>query len=177
MKQGGRDGTMLRGGALEGSRSGGLSAIRHRSRVRRRRERGHPRDGMPEELERSLNAITGEVLDAAIHVHKELGPGLLERAYQVCLKRTLEYRGLAVAKEVALPVTFEGEELDSYYRIDLLVEEAVPVELKASENVGPVHEAQLLTCLRMGGFPVGLLVNFHVTQLLDGVERIINPDR
>lgn len=128
-------------------------------------------------VDRSLNAVTSEVVGASIHVHQELGPGLLERVYHACLRRALEDRGLDVNTEVLIPVTFEGEELDHHYRVDLVVEETVPVEIKAQEEVLPVHQAQLLTYLRMGDFPVGLLVNFHVPKLLDGLNRILNPDR
>jgi GxxExxY protein len=89
---------------------------------------------MAEDVERSVNAVTGEVIDAGVHVHEELGPGLLERVYRVCLAQTLEDRGLDVVQEVVLPVTFEGEELDAHYRVDLLVDGTVPLELKACEE-------------------------------------------
>lgn len=132
---------------------------------------------VPEEINRSVNALTGEVIDAAIDVHEELGPGLLERAYRACLVRALEERDLDAAQEVVIPVTFKGETLDIHHRVDLILEDIVPVELKACREIQPVHEAQLLTYLRTGGFPVGLLINFHVPKLVDGVTRIINPDR
>lgn len=128
-------------------------------------------------MERSLNATTRDVIGAAIRVHKELGPGLLERAYRDCMLRVLEDEGLDVSREVVVPATFEGDQLDVHYRMDLIVEDTVPVELKAIETIHPVHESQLLTYLRLGDYPVGLLVNFHVAQLLDGVHRVINPDR
>lgn len=127
-------------------------------------------------MDRSVNAITRDVIGAAIHVHSELGPGLLEGAYRDCMVHVLEGNGLDVAREVVVPARFEGERLDVHYRMDLVVEETVPVELKACEEIRPVHEAQLLTYLRLGDYPLGLLINFHTAKLVDGVSRVINSE-
>ena len=127
-----------------------------------------------EEKRVKLNAVTGEILHAAFKVHSTLGPGLLESAYEACLAHELRKRGLGVETQVALPVLYDGIQVDLGYRIDLLVENAVVVELKALETVLPVHKAQLLSYLRLGGKHVGLLINFHVDRLKDGVTRIVN---
>lgn len=120
----------------------------------------------------SLNALSRDVIGAAIEVHKSLGPGLLESAYVTCLEDVLEEEGLSVAREVAIPARFQGRALDAYYRIDLLVEEELVVEVKASEELHPVHESQVLTYLKMVDAPLGLLINFHVPRLVEGVKRI-----
>jgi GxxExxY protein len=127
-----------------------------------------------EERRESLNAVTSGILDAAFKVHSALGPGLLESAYEACLTHALRKRGFAVETQVALPVVFDGVELELGYRIDLLVGNEVLVELKAVEAVLPVHRAQLLSYLRLSGKPVGLLLNFHVERLKDGIIRIVN---
>jgi GxxExxY protein len=115
--------------------------------------------------------VTGAVIGAAIEVHRALGPGLLESTYRVCLRHELEQRGLTVASEVPVPVEYRGVRLDCGYRIDLLVEGAVVVELKSVEGLLPVHEAQLITYLRLSGLRVGLLINFNVPVLKDGIVR------
>src|SRR3954470_24388497 len=102
-----------------------------------------------------INDVSGQIVDAAIKVHSVLGPGLLESAYQVCLAHELRKRGLAVRREVLMPVTYDGIELDVAYRIDLLVEECVVVEIKAVAKIIPVHEAQLLSQLKLGDYRVG----------------------
>jgi GxxExxY protein len=127
-----------------------------------------------EEAAEYINGITERIIGAAIQVHRELGPGLLESAYQTCLKHELEYQGLSCRSEVELPVAYRGITLDCGYRIDLLVNETVVVELKTVESILPVHEAQLLTYLKLSKCPAGLLINFFVSKLKDGVKRMVN---
>jgi GxxExxY protein len=121
-----------------------------------------------------INALTHEIIGAAMRIHSALGPGLLESAYRVCLCRELELRGLTYQVEVALPVTYQGVATDAGYRIDLLVEDAVIVELKAVARTTPVHESQLLSHLRLSGKTVGLLINFHNVHLRHGIKRMVN---
>jgi len=121
-----------------------------------------------------INDVTGAIVNSAMKVHSVLGPGLLERAYQVCLARELRNRGLAVRSEVFFPVKYEGVEVDLAYRLDLLVEEEVVVEVKATAKLLPVHEAQLVSQLKLSGKRVGLLINFHVLRLRDGIVRKAN---
>jgi GxxExxY protein len=118
--------------------------------------------------------ITREIIGSAIRVHATLGPGLLESAYRVCLYEELVFKGLRVEVETPIPLNYRGRRIDAGYRIDLLVEHTVLVELKALAKVMPVHEAQLLSYLRLGGYPVGLLINFHVLLLRDGIRRMVN---
>ena len=118
-----------------------------------------------------LNDLTYEIIGAAIEVHRALGRGLLESAYQACLCRELLLRGINFRTELALPVEYKGVRLDCGYRIDVLVAELVVVEIKAVEALAPVHEAQLLTYLRLGGWKVGLLINFNVAVLKHGIHR------
>jgi GxxExxY protein len=120
------------------------------------------------------NEVSGQILDAALKVHKTLGPGLLESVYRACLTHELRSRGLRVRTEISMPVIYEGVRIDAGYRIDMLVEETVVVELKAVEKVIPVHEYQTLTYLRLSGYHLGLLLNFNVPQLRNGVRRIVN---
>jgi GxxExxY protein len=121
-----------------------------------------------------INALTHEIIGAAMRIHSALGPGLLESAYRVCLCRELELRGLTYQVEVALRVTYQGVATDASYRIDLLVEDAVIVELKAVARTTPVHESQLLSHLRLSGKTVGLLINFHNVHLRHGIKRMVN---
>jgi GxxExxY protein len=121
-----------------------------------------------------VNEVSGQIVDAAIKVHSVLGPGLLERAYQVCLAHELGKRGVRVRSEVPMPVRYDGVELDLAYRIDLLVEECVVVEIKATAKILPVHQAQLLSHLKLSDHRVGLLINFNVTRLKDGIVRLVN---
>ena len=107
-------------------------------------------------------------------MHSALGPGLLESAYRTCLCHDLVQRGLLVKTELPLPVTYDGARIDVGYRIDLLVAETVIVELKTVNKLMPVHHAQLLSYLRLSQCPVGLLINFHVARLRDGIKRIVN---
>jgi GxxExxY protein len=115
--------------------------------------------------------ITGQIIGAAVEVHRALGPGLLESAYEACLCHELNLRGLTFTRQVALPVAYKGVLLDCGYRIDLVVADAVVVELKCVEAIVPVHEAQLMTYLRLSGKKVGLLINFYTHVLKDGIVR------
>ncbi len=114
------------------------------------------------------------VLDSAMKVHSALGPGLLESAYEVCLEYELSSRGVAVNKQVSMPVRYAGVQLDIGYRLDLLVGDKVVVEIKAVEKLLPLHHAQLLSYLKLGGYQLGLLMNFHALHMRDGVKRIVN---
>ena len=121
-----------------------------------------------------LNKISEIIIGCSIKVHKALGPGLLESTYEVCLAHELKKAGLKVQSQVALPVVYDGIKLDAGYRIDLLVEDAIIVELKAIDSLLPTHEAQLLSYLKLDGKPLGLLLNFHVSVLKNGLKRIRN---
>jgi GxxExxY protein len=127
-----------------------------------------------ENQERTINEITGQIVDAAMKVHTVLGPGLLESAYQKCLVYELRKRGLRVAEEVPLPVVYESVMMDVGYRYDMLVEDVVIVEVKSVESLAPIHQAQLLTYLKLSGKKVGLLINFNVVHLRDGIKRMVN---
>ena len=120
-----------------------------------------------------LNELTHEIVGAAIEVHRYLGPGLLESAYQECLCHELRLRGVDFRRELNLPLQYKGIKLDCGYRVDVLVADLVLVELKAIQILTAVHEAQLLTYLRLGGWKVGLLINFNVPVLRDGIRRRI----
>ena len=115
--------------------------------------------------------LTGKIIGAAIEVHQTLGPGLLESAYQTCLAREFTLRQIPFEKEKALPVEYKGVQLDCGYRLDFLVADEVIVELKAVETLLPIHDAQLLTYLKLTGCKVGLLINFNVPVLKDGIRR------
>ncbi len=119
-----------------------------------------------------INDLTNQIIGAAIAVHRELGPGLLESAYEACLAFELAKRGLRVEQQKPLPVHYQGVDLDCGYRIDLLVEERVIVELKAVERLEPIHNAQLLSYLKLSGLRLGLLINFNVLVLKNGIKRI-----
>jgi len=121
-----------------------------------------------------LNELTEKIIGAAIEVHRTLGPGLMESAYAECLCRELALQGIPFEREKTLPVEYKGVKLDCGYRFDLLVAGSVVVELKAVEELLPIHEAQLLTYLRLGGWKVGLLINFNVPVLTKGVKRMVN---
>ncbi len=121
-----------------------------------------------------INDATDLIIGSAIEVHKELGPGLVESVYQRCLYHELECCGIAVRKEVVMPLAYKGIRLDHVYRLDLLVDNQIVLELKVVEKLNPVHAAQLLSYLRMGGYPLGVLINFNVTLLKQGIKRIIN---
>jgi GxxExxY protein len=119
----------------------------------------------------NINEITKEIIGAGIAVHRVLGPGLLESAYQACLCQELTLRGIPFECQVPLPLEYRGIRLECGYRLDLLVGGAVVVEVKSIETIAPIHEAQLLTYLRLGGWTVGLLMNFNVVVLKDGIRR------
>lgn len=121
----------------------------------------------------ALNSISGAIVDCSIRVHKELGPGLLENVYEVCLMKELVALGLGVKRQVILPVIYKGEKIDIDFKIDLLVEDDVIVELKSVETILPVHEAQLLTYLKLSEKKLGLLINFNVKLLKDGIRRFV----
>ena len=122
-----------------------------------------------------LNALTGQILGAAIEVHRNLGPGLLESTYMTCLQFELSTPSLKFVAQRTVPILYKGMELDANYRIDLLVENLVVVEVKSLDRVLGVHEAQILTYMRLTGSPAGLLINFNVAKLIDGVKRLMNP--
>ncbi|HEY1678219.1 MAG TPA: GxxExxY protein [Candidatus Sulfotelmatobacter sp.] len=125
-----------------------------------------------------LDAITRRIIGAAIEVHKRLGPGLLESAYEVCLAYELRQLGLKLEQQKPLPVLYREVKLDCGYRLDLAVEDSVVVEIKAIEQLAPIHDAQLLSYLRLSEKRVGLIINFHVRVLENGIKRIVNefPD-
>jgi GxxExxY protein len=117
---------------------------------------------------------TERILGAAFEVHRELGPGLLESTYEICLCRELELRGARVARQLALPVYYKDVQLDAGYRIDLLVDDIVIVEIKTVEHLLPLHTAQLLTYLKLSDRNVGLLLNFNAAPLKSGIKRVVN---
>jgi len=119
------------------------------------------------------NEVSQAVIGAAIEVHRALGPGLLESAYEECLAHELALRGVPFERQKALPVQYKGERLDCGYRLDLLVIGCLVVEIKAVEALVPIHTAQVLSYLKLGGWKVGLLINFHVPILKDGIKRLI----
>jgi len=121
-----------------------------------------------------INEISGQVLDAAMRVHSALGPGLLESPYEACLMFGLHRRGLKAVSQVELPVVYESVKIDVGYRIDILVEDAVIVELKSVDKIVPIHQAQLLSYLKLGGKRLGLLINFNSLHLKDGITRMVN---
>lgn len=119
----------------------------------------------------SVNVLTGEIIGAAIEVHRNLGPGLLESAYQQCLARELALREIPYYREWPLPLEYKGLRVKCGYRIDFLVADSIVVEIKSVEAIAPVHQAQLLTYMRIGGWRVGLLINFNVLVLKTGIRR------
>jgi GxxExxY protein len=118
-----------------------------------------------------VNRITGAVISGAMNVHSHLGPGLLESAYEACLAHELRKLGIRVAQQVGRPVIYDGECIDLGYRIDLIIEDLVIVKIKNVEAINPVHQAQLLSYIRLSGSTVGLLINFHVAHLRDGIKK------
>ena len=121
-----------------------------------------------------INELTGSVIGAAIEVHKTLGPGLLESIYEECLCRELELREISYERQKEIPIEYKGSKLDCSYRIDILVANKLILEIKAREVIQGVHEAQLLTYLKLTGLKVGLLINFNVPVLKEGIKRIAN---
>jgi len=124
-------------------------------------------------LEPLRDTLTERIIGAAIEVHRVLGPGLLESAYEECLAWELRHAGLSVERQVPLPVIYKDVRLDAGYRLDLVVEKQVIIELKTVERLLPVHEAQMLTYLRLSGLKVGLLLNFYAAVLKHGIKRIV----
>ena len=122
----------------------------------------------------SENEIANKVIGLAIEVHRILGPGLLEKTYQECLYYKINQSGLLIEKEKSVPLIFEGLKLDHGYRIDLLIEGKLVVELKCVETFNEIHFAQVLTYLKFGQFKLGLLMNFNVVRMKDGIRRVIN---
>ena len=120
------------------------------------------------------NEIGEKVIGAAIRVHSALGPGLLESAYEACLSHELDAVGLSVRQQVVLPIVYGDLQLDAGYRLDLLIDDSVVVELKAVERLTEVHRAQLLSYLKLGGFRLGYIMNFNVVRLRDGIVRMVN---
>ena len=121
-----------------------------------------------------MNRVSGAVVNAAMKVHSALGPGLLESAYEACLLHELRKQGLKVEAQACLPVAYDGVKIDVGYRVDLLVEGTVIVELKAVETLLSIHEAQLLSYLKLSDKRVGLLINFNVLHLREGIKRMVN---
>ena len=119
-----------------------------------------------------IDHLTGEIIGSAIEVHRQLGPGLLESTYEACLKYELDLKGLKVERQQSLPMVYKGVSLDCGYRLDLVVEEEVVVEVKSVQELAKVHEAQLLSYLRLRGGGRGLLINFNVKILKQGIRRL-----
>jgi GxxExxY protein len=122
----------------------------------------------------SANEVSHAIIGAAMRVHTELGPGLLESTYTACLQYELGHAKLRSATQVGLPVVYHGVKLELGYRMDLLVEELIVVEIKSVDAVSPVHQAQLLSYLKLSGKSIGLLINFNVVHLKDGIRRFVN---
>ena len=121
-----------------------------------------------------INQLSSKITGAAIEVHKALGPGLLESAYEECLCYELSLQGLSIERQKPLPVEYKGTKLDCGYRLDTVVENAIILELKSCEKIEPIHKAQLLTYLKLSGLNLGLLLNFNVPVMRDGIIRIVN---
>ena len=121
-----------------------------------------------------INQLSSKIIGSAIEVHKAPGPGLLESSYQKCLCHELGLRGIAFENEKPLPLVYKGEKLDCAYQMDLVVENSIIVELKSCEKLKPIHEAQLLTYLKLSVLTLGLLLNFNVPFMRDGIKRIVN---
>ncbi len=130
----------------------------------------------PAPIRRSPNEISRVVLDASMKIHSFLGPGLLESTYKACLSQELRNRGLRVEMERPLPVIYEGTKLEIGYRVDMLVEDSVIIEIKSIDAITPVHQAQVLSYLRLSGMSLGLLINFNVAHLKDGIKRFVMGD-
>ena len=126
-------------------------------------------DALPPEL----NAISGKIVAAAVQIHRRLGPGLLENVYESCMAYELQKRGLTVRRQVVVPITYDELQFDEAYRLDLLVEEKVVVELKAVTRINPVHEAQLLTYMKLTGHRLGLLLCFNNALMKQGIKRLV----
>jgi GxxExxY protein len=121
-----------------------------------------------------INQLSNKIIGAAIEVHKTLGPGLLESIYEECLCHELNLRGFSIERQKLLPVSYKNKLLDSNFRLDIVVEESIIIELKSCEKIQPIHQAQLLTYLKLAGLSLGLLLNFNVPVLRDGIVRVVN---
>jgi GxxExxY protein len=121
-----------------------------------------------------INKLSSDVIGAAIEVHKNLGPGLLESTYEECLAHELTLRRLSFKRQVPIPIVYKGKRLDCGYRLDSIVEKAMILELKSCEKIEPVHKAQLLTYLKLSDLKLGLLLNFNVPIMKDGIVRVVN---
>ena len=140
-----------------------------------RRQEAKPREATGARTDRDeIDQLARHVVDAAIAVHTALGPGLLESTYEACLADELRSRGLAARRQLALPVVYRGMRVGGAYRLDIVVDGCVVVELKTVTKLHPVHEAQLLSYLRLGDYRLGFLINFHVPLLKDGIRRMAN---
>ncbi len=129
------------------------------------------------EKAKNIEELSAEIVDAAFHLHKDLGPGLLESVYEVVLAKALEMRGLAVVRQKSIPIEYAGFRFDEGFRADLLIEGSILVELKSVEAFAPSHGKQVLTYLRLLGLPLGLLINFGAATFKEGVKRIVNNHR
>jgi GxxExxY protein len=121
-----------------------------------------------------INELSSKIIGAAIEVHKALGPGLLESAYEECMCHELRLRGISFERQKPVPIVFKGKELDCGYRLDIVVENAIILELKSCENIQPIHRAQLLTYLKLTTLQLELLLNFNTAFIKDGIVRIVN---
>jgi GxxExxY protein len=133
------------------------------------------RGGMRPELLASINPVTEPIIAAAIKVHRALGPGLLESAYIACMAYELKHAGLQLASEVMVPIVYQGVRLDCGYRLDFVVNDLVIVEVKSVTLLASIHQAQVLTYLKLTGYPAALLINFNVDLVVNGVKRLLNP--
>jgi len=121
-----------------------------------------------------FEAIAREIVDSAIRVHTRLGPGMLESAYEACIEYELNQRSLGVKKQIPMPVRYDNLAIDIGYRLDLVVENAVVIELKSVKRLLPIHTAQLLSYLRVGNYRLGFLLNFNTVHMRDGIKRVVN---
>ena len=128
-------------------------------------------------MARDINKLSSKVIGAAIEVHKALGPGLLESAYEECMAHELGLRGLSFERQKPLSILYKGKRMDCGYRLDLVVENAIITELKSCNQIEPIHRAQLLTYLKLSGLNLGLLLNFNVPVMRDGIVRIVHELR
>ena len=133
-----------------------------------------PQSAQSAQSAQRLNSVSGVVIGAAMEVHRHLGPGLLESTYEACLAHELQTRGIEAVTQVALPVIYKGQRLDIGYRLDFVVENCLVVELKSIERFEPVHLAQMLSYLRLSKYSLGLLINFNVPKLVEGIRRVAN---
>jgi len=135
---------------------------------------GRDEKAVAETIPERVNELSRIAVDASLQVHRDLGAGLLETVYEVCLCEELQSRGLKVERQIKLPIHYRGKELDADLRLDLLVEDALIIELKSVDSILPIHEAQLLTYLKLTGRRLGLLINFNVPLIKDGIRRLVH---